>query len=873
MATNENVRTNSNQTQNLQHFQNKNSQSLQNTKNNQQQKNQQLSQNTKNNSQNNARQKHTKNSQQNNNSLNSRNKNPQEIQANCRKNLEHFVQTYKIFIDTCSLLSNEAGDNRTSKFWEHIIPLLLKYQSKIFVPEKCKDEVEMHAKNKDNEHLARHAKEALVHLKKMQLKGFVDLRNENDNFADNVFHTVFAKFRINYPLLLITQDRKLSQDILSLNAFQSAKGYEISVRRIDKYGFLSTPNEPEQDEIEFRYVKKNKKDEIYEAFFPNENGKNNNLKKQNKKLNLAQNSQNDKQNQSFKIPNAAQKISQNLNNDNLNLEQNKSQNLQQKGKQNLNKNEHKNSSQSTPFRLCEKITSIKDEPLNLSKIPEENDIIFDENDGQITLLKRLANGGEGAIYETNKKDFVAKIYFKENNTTHKFEKLKIMISKHIRHKGICFPTNLLFNDKREFVGYLMPKASGRELGKSLFIKPLFEKHFSHWNKKDTITLCLNILDKIKFLHSKNVILGDINPANILIVSANEIYFVDTDSYQIEDFPCPVGTINFTAPEIQRKKFGEFLRTKENENFALATLLFMIMLPGKPPYAQLGGEDQVSNIISGNFSYPLGDETNQKAPDGPWRFMWSHLLFGLKEAFYNTFKMGGLHFEKRLDASEWIRLFRSYLQKLDDLEKNDEMAVEIYPTRFKKHKDFEYVICEKCGDETKADSLKYGLCYKCLNDRGEVIKCAKCKKEFLFSNYEKLARKKSPPRFCETCFLKNKEWQMTRSCSICGKDFELSVGEYESYQSKGLSLPKRCKECRTQIKQASNFSLFKSKTIKPRQNALIKFSIFLNKLFFTIIILVFAFAFLKEPLSRFLTPFFNVFSKAFKAFLNTFLNAF
>lgn len=202
----------------------------------------------------------------------------------------------------------------------------------------------------------------------------------------------------------------------------------------------------------------------------------------------------------------------------------------------------------------------------------------------------------------------------------------------------------------------MPKASGRELGKTLFIKDLFLKYFPNWTKRETIILCLNILDKIKFLHSKNVILGDINPANILIVSPKEIYFVDTDSYQIENFPCPVGTINFTAPEIQRRNFVEFLRTKENENFALATLLFMIMLPGKPPYSQIDGGDQVSNIIDGNFSYPLGEDTNKKAPEGPWRFMWSHLLFKLKEAFYNTFKMGGSHFEKRLDADEWIKLF-------------------------------------------------------------------------------------------------------------------------------------------------------------------------------------------------------------------------
>lgn len=84
-----------------------------------------------------------------------------------------------------------------------------------------------------------------------------------------------------------------------------------------------------------------------------------------------------------------------------------------------------------------------------------------------------------------------------------------------------------------------------------------------------MTLCITILKKLKYLHDRNVILGDINPNNILVVSPTEVYFVDTDSYQIEGFPCPVGTINFTAPEIQRKDFSTFLRTIGNERFAVA----------------------------------------------------------------------------------------------------------------------------------------------------------------------------------------------------------------------------------------------------------------------------------------------------------------
>ena len=57
-----------------------------------------------------------------------------------------------------------------------------------------------------------------------------------------------------------------------------------------------------------------------------------------------------------------------------------------------------------------------------------------------------------------------------------------------------------------------------------------------------------------------------------------------------------------------KHFPDFLRTIAHENFSVATLLFMIMLPGKPPYAHQGGEGLGQNIVNMNFSYPLGNMT-------------------------------------------------------------------------------------------------------------------------------------------------------------------------------------------------------------------------------------------------------------------------
>lgn len=191
-------------------------------------------------------------------------------------------------------------------------------------------------------------------------------------------------------------------------------------------------------------------------------------------------------------------------------------------------------------------------------------------------------------------------------------------------------TELLSDAESNFVGYRMECAHGTEPQRALFTRPALEAHFPEWKKADTVQLCITILEKICALHEHGIILGDINPLNILVVSATEVWFVDCDSYQIGGYPCPVGTVRFTAPEIQKRNFADFLRTEGNEAFAIATLLFMIMLPGKSPYAQEGGGDLGEAILAMDFPYPCGDNHSDKTPEGAWRFLWSHLPRYIKD---------------------------------------------------------------------------------------------------------------------------------------------------------------------------------------------------------------------------------------------------
>lgn len=205
----------------------------------------------------------------------------------------------------------------------------------------------------------------------------------------------------------------------------------------------------------------------------------------------------------------------------------------------------------------------------------------------------------------------------------------------------------------------MPKADGHSLQMSIFQPQLFKQKFEKWSRIELTQFVINLLEAIQYLHDNNIFIGDINPNNIVVKDYDDFYILDTDSFQIDEFPCPVGTVAFTAPEIQNRDFGTFLRTKEHEYFSLATLLFEIYVPGKHPYSRTGGASLQENIIKHDFVFPLGDNDENATPKGQWEAIWYNLPFEVRKFFYEIFKEN-----KRHSANDWLPVLRSYLMELN-----------------------------------------------------------------------------------------------------------------------------------------------------------------------------------------------------------------
>ena len=330
---------------------------------------------------------------------------------------------------------------------------------------------------------------------------------------------------------------------------------------------------------------------------------------------------------------------------------------------------------------------------------------------------KLGAGGEGQIFELTSDSRVAKIYHGDQLTGNRIAKLELMASRAVSRNGICWPEELVYTSDGSPVGYVMQRVHGHPLQKSVFVKPLLLQRFPQWRRENLVNVCISFLEHVQYLHALNVLVGDINPMNVLVDGdGTSVFIVDTDSFQVEGFPCPVGTVNFSPPHLQNKNFKEVLRTEDDELFAIATMLFMILVPGKPPYSQQGGESPEKNIVEANFPYPLGDDHKSKnVSPGPWRYIWSHLPYRLKEFFHKAFREN-----QRITIPEWLDVLRAYQ---NDIAKGY-LSNDVFPIGFKVPKGQGVkVACTRQGCGKSFELFRDKIAE--LNEKGQSPICPDC----------------------------------------------------------------------------------------------------------------------------------------------------
>ena len=139
--------------------------------------------------------------------------------------------------------------------------------------------------------------------------------------------------------------------------------------------------------------------------------------------------------------------------------------------------------------------------------------------------KEIARGGEGMIIDHGTE--VIKLYLPgiKGITEDKFNDLA-----ELKSNIFIKPEKLVYNVNGKILGFTMNKVSSDHFP----ILSFFNKTFcNRENISDKVKLNVaeKLIDAMKFAHSKNIVIGDYNPYNILVNETGSVYLIDVDSYE------------------------------------------------------------------------------------------------------------------------------------------------------------------------------------------------------------------------------------------------------------------------------------------------------------------------------------------------------
>ena len=252
----------------------------------------------------------------------------------------------------------------------------------------------------------------------------------------------------------------------------------------------------------------------------------------------------------------------------------------------------------------------------------------------------IGAGREGTVHAlTDVPELAAKLIGPQNpGPNETARKLAVMTANppavtRSRHYRITWPTALITDRKRKglTLGYLMPRLDGeiyRHIGS--YFNPARRRRMLTGRKRGytylhLLRLARNLALAVDRIHRHGALVGDLNSRNVLAGDHGRVAIIDTDSFQVSDpdtgemLRCLVGTPEYTSPKLQGREFSCIDRTQGDDLFALAVMLYQLLMQGSHPFAgtmnhkaATEAHHVASRIAKGAFAHQLGP----KAPISP-----------------------------------------------------------------------------------------------------------------------------------------------------------------------------------------------------------------------------------------------------------------
>jgi WD40 repeat protein len=312
-----------------------------------------------------------------------------------------------------------------------------------------------------------------------------------------------------------------------------------------------------------------------------------------------------------------------------------------------------------------------------------------ERTGRIfDLHEPFRSGGEGAIYEVPYyPNLVAKVYHAQRRTPERIAKLQIMVAhppvnptEHLNHPSIAWPTELLRDTAtNQLVGFVMPRVRQMLPLSEVYNPRARRRQLPLFNYRYLVRTARNLCAAVQAVHQAGYVIGDLNESNVLVSDQALVTLVDADSFQVRDpetgvvYRSLVGKPEYTPPELQGCSFADVDRQPEHDAFALAVLIFRLLMEGFHPfdgvYRGRGEPPELgARIRNGYFPYARGRTGIEPSPLAP---PFEMLHPNLQALFVRCFAEGHRNRSVRPRVEDWLEALEGAEDALQQCGQNEQ----------------------------------------------------------------------------------------------------------------------------------------------------------------------------------------------------------
>ena len=314
-----------------------------------------------------------------------------------------------------------------------------------------------------------------------------------------------------------------------------------------------------------------------------------------------------------------------------------------------------------------------------------------------TVVETGKGGREGEIYTIlNFDDSKAvKIYEEEKRTPQTQRKVSAFINKFRNinlggvEKFVAYPELQIYDSEtRQYLGFLM-KYFNNHLPFFQNSYDLNQKSFKNTSIDDDIAegIISTLFAYLEVLHKAGIILGDINPENILLVENFMPAIVDFDSAQLGTFYSSMHRIKYIDPSVRIDGVGRnkhFVYTIDSDIYAMAIVCYEFIIGIHPYFFQTTvATDTDYKKRNGICFIDFLENNKEKTNEFDFDIVKNPAFEATKERLneINTYKPDLYNFFKMIfsnDERYYFGKIRFYINKRKIVDEHDNLNIELLP---------------------------------------------------------------------------------------------------------------------------------------------------------------------------------------------------